>query len=97
VTQWGVRFPRSPQLRLTRLAGVVTLYVHVVGATIHCVTTVITAVYSCSLDARGELCCPPQADAYPCARILRALYLAYRSVKPYTTSAIWLVQKAIPL
>jgi hypothetical protein len=27
--------------------------------------------------ARGHLFRPPQAGAYPCARILRALYLAY--------------------
>ena len=74
MTQWGVRFPRSRQLVAD---GVVTWDVHVVGLSIHCVTTVITEVYSCSLDARGLWFRPPQACAYPCARILRALYLAY--------------------
>jgi hypothetical protein len=77
VTQRGVRFPRSRESRRARLAGVVTWYVHVVGSTIHCVTTVIIEAYSCSLDARAQLFRPPQAGAYPCARIRRALYLAY--------------------
>jgi hypothetical protein len=32
--------------------------------------------FSCLMTARGHLFRPPQADACPCARILRALYLA---------------------
>jgi hypothetical protein len=83
VTQRGVRFPRSRESRRARLAGVVTWYVHVVGTTIHCVTTVIIEAYSCSLDARAQLFRPPQADTCPCARILRALYLAYLRLQAF--------------